>query len=323
MDSINLISFGGGFNLPVWIAQRERLFERHGVRVNLAFTPSSTAMIAGLYAGAHDIALAAIDNVIAYQEGQGEVDVGAEPDLFAFMGSDGGFLSLVSAPEVPDFAALRGRTLGVDAMTTGFAFVLRELLARNGLRESDVTLAAMGGTPDRYRALIEGKCAGTILRAPFDLLAQERGCHRLARAGDALGAYMGIVGLARRSWAAAHEQALIGFMRAYREAIAWLADDRNRAACAALLLEHDPHMSASVVGPAYDIMRDEKDGFWPDLRLDIPGVRTVLRLRSAYARPPKRLDDPYRYIDMGYYRKAFGAASGVDDAENSNQEETK
>jgi ABC-type nitrate/sulfonate/bicarbonate transport system substrate-binding protein len=316
MDTVNLIAFAGGFNIPVWIGQRQGLFERRGVRVELAFTPSSTAMIAGLHAGKHDVALASIDNVVAYQEGQGEFDLGTAPDLFAFMGSDSGFLSLVTAPQVKDFAALRGRTLGVDAMTTGFAFVLRELLSRNGLSEADVTFAAMGGTPDRYSALLEGKCAGTILRAPFDLLAQESGCHRLASAGDALGAYMGIVALARRSWAAGHEDAVIGFMRGYRDALAWIAEEHNRAACASVLLEHDRHMTASVVGPAYDIMRDQKEGFWRDVRLDIPGIRTVLRLRSAYARPPKLLDDPYRYIDREFYRKAFG----TDDEEHSTEE---
>jgi hypothetical protein len=30
-----------------------------------------------------------IDNVVAYQEGQGEAKVSANPDLFAFCGSDG------------------------------------------------------------------------------------------------------------------------------------------------------------------------------------------------------------------------------------------
>jgi len=40
------------------------------------------------------------------------------------MGSDSGFLSLVVAPDVKKFADLKGKTLSVDARTTGYAFVL-------------------------------------------------------------------------------------------------------------------------------------------------------------------------------------------------------
>ena len=52
------------------------------------------------------------------------------------MGGDGGFLSVVAQPSVKSFADLKGKTLSVDAMTTGAAFVLRELVARNGLSET-------------------------------------------------------------------------------------------------------------------------------------------------------------------------------------------
>ena len=35
----------------------------------------------------------------------------------------------------------------VDAPTTGFAFVLRKMLALGGLKEGDYTLERVGGTP--------------------------------------------------------------------------------------------------------------------------------------------------------------------------------
>jgi hypothetical protein len=60
--------------------------------VQLAYTPSSGFLVASVLDGKSDIAFAAIDNVIAYQEGQGEAKVADNPDLFAFMGGDGGFI---------------------------------------------------------------------------------------------------------------------------------------------------------------------------------------------------------------------------------------
>ena len=51
--------------------------------------------------------MTAIDNVVAYQEGQGEAKIPDDPDLFAFMGADNGFLSLVGGRHIASVGALR------------------------------------------------------------------------------------------------------------------------------------------------------------------------------------------------------------------------
>ena len=38
---LRVIAFDGGWNLPVWAAQRQGFFEANGVAVQLAFTPNS------------------------------------------------------------------------------------------------------------------------------------------------------------------------------------------------------------------------------------------------------------------------------------------
>ena len=43
------------------------------------------------------------------------------------MGSDNGFLSVLGGKDIKSFADLKGKKLSVDALTTGFALVLREL----------------------------------------------------------------------------------------------------------------------------------------------------------------------------------------------------
>ena len=69
--TLNVIVFPGGFNLPTWAAERQGFFEQNGVRVALTATPNSTFQMQGLAEGRFDIAMTAIDNVVAYQEGQG------------------------------------------------------------------------------------------------------------------------------------------------------------------------------------------------------------------------------------------------------------
>src|SRR5204863_5937954 len=167
------------------------------------------------------------------------------PDLFAFIGCDGGFATVVSSPAIKSFADLKGKTISVDAMTTGFAFVTRELVARNGLAETDVTFVRAGGTANRYRELIAGKHDATLLRTPFELLARDRGFVVLASA-ESLGPYQGTAGFARRSWARDHEAALVGFLRAYKAATEWLYNRNNRDIVEALLIANIRDMTPGL-----------------------------------------------------------------------------
>jgi ABC-type nitrate/sulfonate/bicarbonate transport system substrate-binding protein len=144
-QSISVIVFPGGFNWPIWVAQQKGYFSQTGIEVKLTNTPNSVFQLTGLIEGRFDIAITAIDNVVAYMEGQGEAKLDRQPDIFAFMGGDNGFLSLVTVPEVKTYADLKGRTLSVDALTTGYAFVLLDLLERGGLKRGDFELVKAGG----------------------------------------------------------------------------------------------------------------------------------------------------------------------------------
>src|SRR5712671_6155484 len=72
---VNVIVFPGGFNWPIWVAQEKGLFAANGIDVKLTPTPSSVFQLTNLIEGKFDIAMTAIDNLIAYREGQGEEPV--------------------------------------------------------------------------------------------------------------------------------------------------------------------------------------------------------------------------------------------------------
>ena len=306
--ALRIITFDGGWNLPLWAAQRQGFFEAQGLAVQLSYTPTSIFLVTAVLEGRADIAFAGFDNVVAYQEGQGEAKIPENPDLFAFMGGDGGFLTIVAAPAVKRFDDLKGKTLSVDAMTTGFAFVARELVASNALAETDVNFVRAGGTANRYRELMAGKHDATLLRTPFELLAQNRGFNVLAKA-DALGAYQGTVGAARRSWAREHDAALVGFIRAYRAAMDWLYDRANREIVEAILVANVRDMTPALAKQSYELLLADKGGLARDLAPDLTGMRTVLRLRSKFGAPAKTLTDPMKYVDLGYHERAMAAGA--------------
>jgi ABC-type nitrate/sulfonate/bicarbonate transport system substrate-binding protein len=306
LKTINAITFGGGYNIPAWIAQRQGFFAKHGVAVNLVYTPDSVFLMTSLIEGKFDMALTSIDNLIAYQEGQGEAPVKAPVDLVAFMGMDNAFLYLITAPQVKTFADLRGKEVSVDAMSTGFAFVLREMINRSEIKESEITYVRAGGSPNRFRNLLEGKHAGTLLPTPFEMQAIERGYNKLSAGMDLFGHYMGRSAFAQRAWVSQNEATVISFMRAYRDAMEYLFDPRNREICEALLIANDPGMTPALAKKTYDIFVNPKSGLFRNLALDVEGVKTVLDLRSKYGVPQKTLTDPMKYVDLTLHQKAFG-----------------
>ena len=304
--TLEVIAFAGGWNLPLWAAQRQGFFEQQGLVVRLSFTPSSGALVAGLMTGRYDIGLAAIDNLVAYQEGQGDGAPLQDPDLVAVMGVDGGFLSVVADKSIASVKDLRGRTLAVDSLNTGFAFVLRDLLQASGVPDADVTFVRGGATELRFRGLLAGAYDATLLRTPFDILAAERGFRVIATA-ESLGPYLGTSGMVRRSWAAGHEQALVGFLRAYRESMRWLADPANRGVAEALLVANLRDMTPALAARAAATLLAERGGLLRDLEVDPAALGTVLALRRKYGQPPRPLGDAGRYIDLSYRAKAIAA----------------
>jgi ABC-type nitrate/sulfonate/bicarbonate transport system substrate-binding protein len=301
---LRVISFPGGANLPLWVAEDKGLFAREQLTVKLSPTPNSVVLVQSLVEDSEDIAMAAFDNVVAYQEGQGEVKLSTTPDFFAFMGFSRGTVRLVVSPDVKDYDDLRGKTLAVDAVATGYSLVLQKLLQLGGLKEGDYRLESVGATGMRAQALMENKFSGTILTTPLEIAPESQGYRRLANAVDVLGPYQTIVGMARRRWAKGNRDALVGFIRASTEAIDWLFDPQNRAEAVAIYRTHLPNVPEDAAQRHVNALLGEREGFTRGGTLDWQGMMTVLRIRSEFGLPHKTLTDPARYADERYQQAA-------------------
>jgi ABC-type nitrate/sulfonate/bicarbonate transport system substrate-binding protein len=298
--------FPGGFNWGLYVGQDQGFFARHGITVELQSTPNSVTQMSDFAADKFDIAMTAIDNIVAYVEGQGEAPIGPQPDFMAFMGSDSGFLSLVTSSDIKRISDLRGKTLSVDALTTGYAFVLYEILRRNGLDKdrADYELDRAGGMVQRWNALREGRHAGTLLSAPYNIVAQSDGFAELVKATDVIGPYQGNVAAARRPWARQNRSKVVAYTRGYRDSIAWLYEGANRHEAIAILRRHLPQMPPAVAAASYVELLDPVHGFFRNGAIDPTGLNCVLELRSRYASPAKTLNDPAKYCDLSYGEEA-------------------
>ena len=306
LQPVSVIVFPGGFNWPIWIAQDKGYFARGGIEVVLTPTPNSVFQLTNLIDGKFDIAMTAIDNVIAYMEGQGEASTVSKPDLIVFMGGDNGFLSLVGIPEIKRITDLKSKTVSVDALTTGYAFVLLDLLKRAGLKQADYKIEKAGGVLARWEALKEKKHDATMLITPFDIFARNAGLNVLQYAISVYGHYQGLCGATRRQWAASNPRLVEAYIRGYIAGVDLLRNARHRDYACALLRKHLPQMSDEVAAQTYAAMTGAT-GFTPNAELDVDGVCRVLALRSEYGHPKKEMTNATKYYLPDYYRIAINS----------------
>lgn len=299
--------FPGAINVPLWSGIKQGFFASRNLEMEIVYTPNSVEQLTGLAAGKFDLALTAIDNIIAYKEKQGEVPADGDTDFFAFMGSDDAFLRFVVQEDVKSFEDLRGKILTVDALTTGFAFVLRRMLALNGIAEDEIEWMSTGGVLQRWQEMMEHpEQKGTLQVTPFEIMGASKGHHVLARASDVLDSYQGIVGGTRVAWAEENADDLAGFIAGWLESVNWVYEPANRAAAVDIVLENMPQMPRPVAEGAIEIFFDADTGIRRDGAFDLPGIQTVLDLRREFGPAPDDLHGPEHYIDTKYLEMARG-----------------
>jgi ABC-type nitrate/sulfonate/bicarbonate transport system substrate-binding protein len=299
LKTLRVISFPGTGNLPLFAGTEKGFFGAQGIKVELETTPSSMYQAQKLVAGEFDLACTAVDNVFAYQEGAGEIELDREPDLFIAMGATQIELCFVTSPEIKSFADLKGKTIAMDALATGFAFVLYQMLEDAGLSQDDVTLVSVGSTPSRWDAVRDGAHAGTLLIEPFTSAARAAGFTILESSLDTFTHYQGQVYTASRVWAAANSDAVTAFMRGYLDALDWVLDPANRQDAEAMLARNMPMMKPQAIAPAMNKLMAQRTGLTPDATIDPQNLQAVLDLRARFG--PSAPGAPEKYLDLSYY----------------------
>lgn len=301
---IEVICFPGAPNLPIFVAQKKGWFESNGVSINMTTTPSSAFQAENLASGKFQIAGTAFDNVVAYQEGQGAVPL-KDTDFFAFMGATQVELAFITQPDVKTYADVKGKSLALDALSTGFAFVLYEMLEKNGLTKSDYGMVPVGATPARWEAVKAGTHVGTLTIEPFTSIARNQGFTVLDTSTNIFPDYQGGSFAASRKWAAANPDAIKGFIRGYIAGLEWTLDTANRQEATEILLANMPEIKPPVAGAVMNSLLSARSGLTPGAAMLMDGVKTVLALRSKYG-TGGTLSNPEKYIDLQYLEAAKG-----------------
>jgi ABC-type nitrate/sulfonate/bicarbonate transport system substrate-binding protein len=289
-----------GRNLPVVIGQKQGIFAKHGLEVQLEVAPNSDTLRSALASGKADVAHAAVDNDVAMVES-------GVADVVIVMGGEGSLNELIAQPEIHAISELRGKTLIVDAPHTAFALQLKKILLSSGLQAGrDYQLKPIGATPVRLQAMREHKdYAASMLGPPSSIEAKRDGFVSLGATQKFIGAYQGFGAFVRRQWAREHSDALIRYIAAYVEAVRWLLDPINKQQVVELLMQ-EFRLPAPIAKESYAASTTSQGGYQPDARFDVDGFKNVLKLRAEVeGQWGGRAPAADRYYDLSYYEQAL------------------
>ncbi len=281
----------GVYSWPLYVAQGRELFAREGVAVDVTVTGSSTHQLERLTSGDYDIGLQQSDHIVR------GVERGS--DLFIFMAQAlAPELTLVVAPDIKAFADLKGRDIAVDGARTGYALLLRKLLADKGLRDGDYTFREIGGSKERSDSLKSGATIASLLNPPFDRNLIAAGFGSLGTTGEYFPTYPGSIAAARRSWARQNADSLLAYISAFNAAYAWLQDNRNKEAAIGLLPAR-LNIDRVTAEQAYDQIATQ-----PLPSITPEGLRQVIAVVWASEGLKGAQGEPEKYMDLSYLNKA-------------------
>jgi ABC-type nitrate/sulfonate/bicarbonate transport system substrate-binding protein len=297
---LNVISFPGLSNYPIFAAQHKGLFAKHGIAIDLIYTPNSKVQREGLAKNNYQIIHTAADNAVAM------VELG-KADAIIVTGGDNGFNRIIAQPEINSLSDLRGKTVVVDAPDTAYALLLYKALKNAGLNKGDYFVNPVGGTTQRIEAMLNDKdhAAAAVINVPFNFRFLALGMKDLGSATKSIGAYQAGSVVVMREWAKANSDTLVRYLRAIIEGRRWLLDPVNKAEAIQLAVDQ-VRLPPEVAARAYAYVTEPSEGFNKDAQFDMEGFKNVLKLRAEIeGQWGDNAPAPDKYFDLSYYNKAI------------------
>lgn len=287
------------FSLPVSVADRAGFFRRENLdfRVVVPLPGGADRMIDSLNDGSADVTHIATPFLIrAALAGSDAVAVAAE--------FNNPIYTLVAKPDIQSFAALKGKLIGLADEAGTITISIRKLLALRGLGKDDFRFKTIEGTPARYACLKRGECDAVPLGQPHDLQAAKEGYRLLGLSTEAVPEFLYTVTAARRSWAEAHKDALVRYVRALGGALGFIRDPANRPAVVKIIVETidaSPEIAEQTLKLFFE---PERNVLPRQAEINVKGLAQVIAFMGEAGTVKEPLPAAERFVDLQYLRLA-------------------
>lgn len=189
---------------------------------------------------------------------------------------------LVAQPAIKTWADLKGKRVGLSALTTAEMWLTRKLFVKHGFGNADWVGIQVGTSPAKFAALTNGSISAAVLFQPLAFKAMEKGFQGLAPFAE-VGDYPPTLIPVRRSWAAKNQNG-IRFSRVIERAHRWLYNPKNRAAALKIVEAHTKCTPAQAAELYKSFITDKL--YTPTGAIDLNGVKNVLALMAENGQLP-------------------------------------
>jgi NitT/TauT family transport system substrate-binding protein len=206
---------------------------------------------------------------------------------------------LVSQPNVRSPEELKGKRIGVSSVGGMSAYLVREIIARNGLNpDRDVTFLAIGGTSARTAALFGGTIDAALVVAPDNYALERKGYRRLLMASDYVNYPLSGVA-ASADFLAKNKAIAISFLKGLMEGAKFTRENKSDALSFIKSYFKVPDDEAEK---SYDFLIKEMP---PDLLPEDAVVRAGMDFaKSALKLSPEAVPDISRVRDWSFVEAA-------------------
>jgi ABC-type nitrate/sulfonate/bicarbonate transport system substrate-binding protein len=217
------------FNMPLWIARHQGLFEREGLDVSIELYEPIDEVTQRLRDGRAQLALGVTEHVILDSERGGDLEIiGGNVNRLPF--------SLIAAKNIRSFEDMRGKTVGVSSIDAGSSSLVMKILSAHGLQyPRDYNMIAVGPILTRWRMLQRGEIDAGLQGAPLNYIAVDQGYRSLCEPRDMFPWFQFTSLNARSGWARENSESVVAFMKAYVAAHRWFYE--NKGGCTSIAIE--------------------------------------------------------------------------------------
>ena len=210
-----------GPHAVLWIARDAGLFEKNGLRTDVAYIRSGSTMSQALVAG--EIQMAQMGGPAMLAAGVAGMDV-------TFVAVALNTTPIVIMGNVAKIEDLKGKAVGITRFGSNTDISARFAIRKAGLQpEKDVALVQLEDYPGIMGGIASGRIAAGALADPYTDAAKKMGYKEIADIA-AMGLEFPFVGIAaKKSYIKDNTDTVQRFVRAYSEAIALYKNNRELA----------------------------------------------------------------------------------------------
>ena len=262
-----IADYGGhaGFQSATWVAKDLKIFEKHGLDVEVIMITGAARSVAALLGNStHFSTGSATGPLAAAVRGSDIKIIAASYNKFPY--------AFVVKSDIRTPKDLRGKRVNILNFGGSNDLALQLALKEWGMKLSDVQVIIGGDAPTRLGALMSGRMDATILSPPHLTIAVKSGYRVLADMGDMSANFTQSSLYVKGSALRENRDRVKRFVRAYSEAIHTIKTDRDRTMriFATRMRVDDP-----------DTVKSTYEYFAPRFslppRVNLDGVRDTLR----------------------------------------------